>query len=605
MHVLRNFTKCLAILLILLTSCKKEEPPVEVKLTDFGIKEFPELDFTFDYSTDPITITNTVLLPAGTDISSLTPEFELSATVGTVLSDREEISSGATELDFSDEVFIKTINTEGEIDNYYEIVLLVEELDAPKISNLVFTLNPYDKTPLAGLVEFETDRACTLELTVKGQDDNDLSKKFKTPATSFSVPVLGLYPNATNHIILTITDQDGLVSQEGIYANTDPLPAIYPEIELLESDPGAMEEGFIFLYLKRYKDGLANGTQPLASMVDAFGKVRWIFLGDFNAPFKRLANGNWIVTRSGEIYEMDMLGNPTGKEWQIPHIHHDLVELPDGNFLALTEEENSVEDVVVEIDRQSGNLVREWDFKDILAPERPVCPYHPNSQDWLHLNGIDYDPLDDAFLVSGRNQSAVVKIDRQTSEIIWILGNHEKWPEEFHKYLLTPVGKDFEWQWGQHAPMLHASDNSRLILFDNGNERSYENPLLPTENYSRGVEFQIDEQKMEVRQLWQYGKERGRELYCPYISDANYLYQTDNRLICFGGITRDINGNASEIFNWDTGALVKVKNYAHIIEVAHSGNVLFEIRIADDSPSFAGYRSYRANKLSLYPEAVE
>ena len=602
---MRNLLKYLIIIILVLPSCKKEEPPVEIELTDFAILEFPEVNFTFDYSTDPVRIYNTVLLPAGTEISSLTPQFEISSTEGTILSDGEEVNSGVSEIDFSDHVFFKTIDSNGEIDNYYEIDVMVEETTAPVISNLQFTINPYGKTPLSGLLELETDRACTLEITITGQDDNDLIRKFGPPATSFSVPVLGLYPNSTNHIIVTVKDQNGKKNQEGIFTMTDPLPDIYPEVEVIESNPAGMEAGYIFVYLKRYKDGLANGTQPLASMIDEYGKVRWIFLGDFNAPFKRLANGNWLVTRSGGSYEMDMLGNPTGNEWDIPHIHHDLVEMPDGNFLVLSEEENSVEDVVVEVDRKTGNVVNEWDFKDILAPERPICPYHPNPDDWLHLNGIDYDPVDDAFVISGRNQSAVVKIDRQTSGIIWILGNHEHWPEEFHKYLLTPVGEGFEWQWGQHAPMIHRDDNSRLILFDNCNERAYENPVIPMDNYSRGVEYRIDESKMEVEQLWQFGKERGRELYCPYISDANYLYETDNRLICFGGITRDLNGQASEIFNWDTGDLVKVKNYVRIIEADYSGNVVFEIRFADQNASFAGYRSYRANKLSMYPEAAE
>ncbi len=600
LYTVRKLIALAILAILILPSCQKDEPLPEANLLEFSIKELPDLVFTFDESSEPIRITNTVLLPANTELQSLTPIFDIS-NEGSLLLQDLEVTSEVTSLDFSETVYLKTIDADGEIDHYYKVELLLESKSAPEISEFEFTLNPYGQTPLAGLLEISLDRACTLEVKIIGQDNNDLIKLFSTPATSFSVPILGLYAKSTNHVVITVTDQDGELSQEGLFIQTDILPDIYPGADVVVSEPEAMEAGMILVYLKRYNDGLANGTKPLACLLDHYGKVRWIYLGDYNAPFKRLRNGNWLIARASEAFEMDMLGHPTGNEWNIPHVHHDIVELPDGNFLALSEHDDSVEDVILEIGRESGFVEREWDLKTILDPERPKGPYHPNPNDWLHLNGMDYDPVDDAIIASGRNQSAVVKIDRQSGELIWILGNHEKWPEEFLPYLLTPVGDDFEWQWGQHAPMLHPDDNSRLILFDNGNERSYDFPLSPFDNYSRGVEYQIDESTMEVRQLWQYGKERGRELYCPYICDANYLPETDNRLICFGGITRDLNGNPSEIFNFGTGALISVKNYAHIVEVDQTGHVVFEVIFADNTPSFAGYRSYRADKVSLYP----
>ncbi len=587
--------------LLFLPACQEDKPLPEVKLTIFSIKELPDFVFSFDESSDPILITNTVLLPANTNLETLTPEFAIT-NQGSLMSEEVELISGLTSLDFSGPVFLKVIDPNGEIDHYYQVNIQVESITAPEISELNFTLNPYFKAPLAGLLEIELDRACTLKINIIGQNNNNLVKLFSNPATSFSVPVLGLYPQSTNHVVITVTDQNGEISQESLFITTDPLPEIYPGAEVMVSEPEAMEPGMILVYLKKYNDGLANGTHPLACLIDPYGKVRWMFLGDYNAPFMRLRNGNWLIGIPDGAYEMDMLGNPTGEKWNIPHVHHDIVELPNGNFLALSEHDDSVEDVVLEISREGGYIENEWDIKTILDPSREKAPYHPISADWLHLNGMDYDPIDDAIILSGRNQSAVVKIDKQTGNLIWILGNHDKWPEELQPFLLTPVGENFEWQWGQHAPMLHPDDHSRLLLFDNGNERSYENPLSPMDSYSRGVEYQIDESTMEVRQLWQYGKERGRELFCPYISDANYLLQTDNRLICFGGITRDLSGSPSDIFNLETGALISVKNYVHIIEVDNSGHVVFEVVFADKNLSFAGYRSYRAEKVSLYPE---
>ena len=47
--------------------------------------------------------------------------------------------------------------------------------------------------------------------------------------------------------------------------------------------------------------------------------------------------------------------------------------------------------------------------------------------DRAHFNSIFYDPRDDSILLSGRRQDAVVKIDRKTSELTWILGPHDRW----------------------------------------------------------------------------------------------------------------------------------------------------------------------------------
>lgn len=589
------------ITLLIFSSCQKDQPDPEVRIIEFSISELPDVTFKFDATSDPVRITNTVLLPSNTLVKSLTPIFKFD-NEGSLLHLDSELTSGITFLDFSEAVFLKTVGSDGEIDNYYQIEILVESQSAPLINDLKFTLNPYELTPLAGLLEFKTDRPCTVEVKIIGQDNNDLVKVFPDSASSFSLPILGLYPDYTNHVVISVTDQEGLKNQEGLFIKTDELPELYPAPLVIAAQKEAMEPGMILVYLKRYNDGLANGTKALASMIDSYGKVRWLFLGDYNAVFKRLNNGNWLIARPDKAFEMDMLGHPTGNDWKIPNVHHDIVEMPDGNFLALSQNDDSVEDVILEIGRESGYVEKEWDLKEILDPDRPKGPYHPDPADWMHLNGLDYDPVDDAIIASGRNQSAIVKLDRQTGNIIWILGNHEQWPEEFQKYLLTPVGDVFEWPWGQHAPMLHPNDHSRLICFDNGNERSYSNPLPALNSYSRGVEYQINESEMEIRQLWQYGKGRGRELFCPYIGDANYLLKTNNRLICFGGITRDINGAPSDIFDSETGKMISVKNYTHIIEVDHSGNVVFEVMFADDTPTYAGYRSYRAQKLSLYPE---
>jgi arylsulfate sulfotransferase len=151
--------------------------------------------------------------------------------------------------------------------------------------------------------------------------------------------------------------------------------------------------------------------------------------------------------------------------------------------------------------------------------------------------------------------------------------------------------------------MQHPEDPNRILLFDNGNERSYDDPLLPVENYSRIVEYQIDPEAGTVRQIWQYGKERGSELFAPFIGDADYL-PNGNRLACFGGITRDLEGRPMELFDFENDKVNMMKVSAHIIELTGEtpARVVREVVLADDDAStYEGYRSYRAEKMSLYP----
>ncbi len=94
----------------------------------------------------------------------------------------------------------------------------------------------------------------------------------------------------------------------------------------------------------------------------------------------------------------------------------------------------------------------------------------------------------------------------------------------------SQAGQDFEWSTGQHA--VNILDNGNILLFDNGLMRNFQSEP----SYSRAVEYKIDEEKMTIQQVWQYGKERGLEMYSPITSDVDVLPDTGNRLITVGNI---------------------------------------------------------------------
>ena len=180
---------------------------------------------------------------------------------------------------------------------------------------------------------------------------------------------------------------------------------------------------------------------------------------------------------------MDLLGH-IDAEYSVPGgYHHDLDQLPDGNFLIASDDfsGSTVEDVIVEVDRQTGAVVKSFDLKTIL-PQDQGKSLNWTAKDWFHNNSVDYNPVQNTLTVSGRHQDAVAVIDYDTQELIAIIGSPDGWQEEMQQYFLTPEGENFEWQWAQHAATW--LDDRHIMMFDNGMYRSKteENAMAAEDN---------------------------------------------------------------------------------------------------------------------------
>ncbi|MFP4011863.1 MAG: aryl-sulfate sulfotransferase [Spirochaetaceae bacterium] len=493
-----------------------------------------------------------------------------------------------------------------------------------------------DAAPLSALLTVEARRPVRVELHMSSPQRGSLELRadFDEYRRRHELPVLGLHPDAENRLRIVTVEEDGRTKTHERTVQTPPLPDRYPEVEVARARPDRESEGLFLLQLAAYDE--EGDYHPLASAVDSHGNVRWLYTEDFGHLLSPLRNGKLMVQKDDDIVEIDWLGRRTGKRWTVPEgLHHDAVELADGNFLALSAAPGSFDDGMVEIDRDSGRVARSFDFREILDPRRPRQPINLEDADWLHLNGIDYDAAADAAVVSGRDQSAVVKVDLDSGEPVWILSSHTHWSEEFAPYLLEPTGEPFEWSWGQHAPELYRSATDavgpaagpaageseqmngedtaasglpshvrRVLVYDNGNHRSYDDPLPPDENYSRAVEYEIDEAAGTVEQLWQYGKERGSELFTPFIGDADYL-PNGNRLVVFGGISRDLDGRPQALFDLDAMEVNDMKISARVVEVTDGtpARRVVELGFEDPDPdTYAGYRIYQAEKIRFYDE---
>ena len=333
---------------------------------------------------------------------------------------------------------------------------------------------------------------------------------------------------------------------------------------------------------------------------DTNGDVRW-YLKDHISLWnnKKLGNGHLLVSTERLVnppyymtglYEIDLLGKIYA-EYSLPGgYHHDYYEMPNGNLLVASNnfdnKNNTVEDLIVELDRKTGQIIKQIDLKKILKTEDGKSE-NWSSYDWFHNNSIFYDRSSDSLILSGRHQDVIVSLNYQTSTINWLLGDPTNWSEEYQKYFLKPVGDQFEYQWSQHAAKI--TPEGYLFLFDNGNNKS-KSPAHYTpadKSYSRGVLYEIDQENKTVKQIWQYGKERGSEFYSPYISDVDYLGK-NHYLVHSGGIVKS-DGKPS---NQPAGL--------------SSGNIQLEsktVEILNDQPIFelqTNTNNYRVEKMDVY-----
>ncbi len=295
---------------------------------------------------------------------------------------------------------------------------------------------------------------------------------------------------------------------------------------VLQSWPASVEDGILLQ--------ASTASNPLAT--DLNGNVVWYYRDpiDFNheGPFMltRPDSGGylWGIIENVEgdqsqqfVREYDLTGRTVletnaarigeqlvamGKR-PIGAFHHEARRLKDGNIAVLGTVEQILTDVqgagpvdilgdMIVVMDHNLQVVWAWDTFDHLDPARPPtlndrCPFGgcpplflaTAAHDWTHGNAISQTP-DGSLLYSTRSQDWVIKIDYANGEGS---GN-----------VLWRVGKDGDFQfnstdpypWFSHQHDAHLlSDNSTLLLFDNGNIRKTTDAAAN----SRGQVIALDE----------------------------------------------------------------------------------------------------------------
>ncbi len=393
------------------------------------------------------------------------------------------------------------------------------ELGPLLVSEPSIVLHP--KQPMIVDVIVELDAPGTGELI---HPDDDVGVFLLSPAPGEAASTLhfrvrGLLPASTHALALSVTEADGdrTGSWSGSVVTNEPLPGFIAKFEIDTPDSALVSDDRRLFDMTRLFTTEPSGL----FLVDNEGTTRW-YLGDVDeytdqhdiwsgvrlrpdgtVSFTR-RNTAFIVDELGE-YQMQVTAESIGAN---AGIHHDLTELPNGNFLTLGYTFADVDyaddgtlhvagDIIYEF-TPDGELVWTWSSFDYLDPQRrragfdnpqkiPDPDTNQDGYDWTHGNGLTYTQADDTIYLSMRHQDWILAIDHASGDLRWKLGDEGDF---------TLVGDD-RWFFHQHSVEWQADGS--MMVYDNG----IGNPAQPdADAHSRAVRYELDVDAMTATKVW-------------------------------------------------------------------------------------------------------
>lgn len=219
---------------------------------------------------------------------------------------------------------------------------------------------------------------------------------------------------------------------------------------------------------------------------------------------------------------------------------HEFLRLENGNVLMLSYKSRQVDlssiggskkalvyDPVIVEQTIENKVVWYWDgeqyfdLDDIASsaksPDVHLNTIPPLHIDYAHANALSLFP-DGNLLLSLKHLDCLVKINRQSKEIVWYMGSINSKRNQFT--FLDDPQDGFSHQ--HNARIL---PNNNLLLFDNG--------TLHSKKESRAVEYELDELNFTARLVWSYSNNQ----YTPAQGSIERL-PNGNTLIGWGFATQ-------------------------------------------------------------------
>ncbi len=453
--------------------------------------------------------------------------------------------------------------------------------------------NPFLISPQTALVLFKTKKSEAVTVTIKGKHNDDLVVNFES-SKEHILPIYGLYGNYTNKVIIATSSGESHEIEIKIdeFAPTENASVLENKIE---NSNGEFYFGTSSL-----------GTGNIA--YDNYGEIRWWLNIGYTKGMTMLQNGHLLLSNADEgpemtstsgVVELDMLGF-VHADYEIEGgYHHDAYELKNGNLIVLTSKPNSdtLADYIVELDRKTGKVVKDWSLKDITLKVDPNL-LEVGEITWGWINSVFYDETTNSLILSVRNQNSVVSIDYKTGDINWILGEKKYWSDKFDKYLITGIGDDFLYPMGQHS--VYINENGKLSIFNNGYNAYKEETVTCASlrnNESYAVVYNLDLKNKTASVDWKFG---GQEYFSYALS--SFTYSTNNHKIFNSGwhFTEAVDYNDSTCTQFSND-----KYDAYIIDMDENNNIVNKLKSVESKFEVVKANIYNLESVSVNPTTVK
>ncbi len=361
--------------------------------------------------------------------------------------------------------------------------------------------------------------------------------------TNISIPVPFLYAGSINQVAFlfffkTAKGYDYAILQDSITTSpyTDPCNRLNTPV-LQQNRTSYSDLNFDFFLLKN------SCSSDFPAILDTDANVRWVGTAKIAGSQSAVVfnNGVYISDGGSGVLRMEFDGRVTkigdySATYGVTYTgHHNYDRGRDGIVLDVNTTAQT-ESVDLEIDGKTGAVLNEWDLGQIISSamkaggDDPAQFVFPAGTDWFHNNATTYNKADNTLVVSSR-ENFVIAVDYDTpadgvKKIHWILGDTTKHWYQFpslQKFALTPAPGTTA-PIGQHA--VSFDHNGNLMMFDDGQNSSFQNPAGISRSYSAGRIYKIDTSAMTATEVFTYGPLDKKSAYCGSFYEGgpgNYL----------------------------------------------------------------------------------
>lgn len=387
-----------------------------------------------------------------------------------------------------------------------------------------------------GIIEWSVDRAPLVAARIEFGLDTNYGKSAPVDLnqSGFRTLLLGMKPSSTYHFRIRAVFEDTLLVSGDYLLETRGLSTALTKVNVTTSAPSQLAGGYT---ISSFFSGAAGDGESTVFVLDRDGTYVWSYSFvalDFISRAKMSANGKYMLAGTlnvgdkgkGAIYTISMDGLEASGI-RIPSRHHDFTILPDDTIAYIEFETGGLGKCDRIMERGPGGETRVvYTIRDDFSGLATI-------DEWCHSNAIHYSVSQDAYYLSVLNQDMVIKVNRTSGALEWILGGEMS---------------DFEGAAWNRQHGNHALENGNILIFNN-------NAALGAFGIGSSLvlELALNQHTGQAAEVWRYDGDAASST----LGDVQRL-PNGNTLVTYSnsGLMHEVNSAAQLVqsFAWASGS---------------------------------------------------